>query len=340
MAILQQTARRLPLRWTAGYSVLAGLLILLILAFLSVVKLELIVNGLFLGTIIALGAIGLSLVYGINKFAHIAHGDFMTVGAYIALVLLGMLFPTMGLQGIGLGPFTFGYPLFLALPITMLVLAAVAIGLDVGIYRRLRRRRVSTVVMAMTSLGVAIALRGLVQVIWGGGTWQYPRLSKPFYQLPMEVRIPPDNLFIGALALVLVIALYLFLTRTKMGKAMRATSDNMELARVSGINTERVIWWTWALSAALAATAGILLAIFQAQLLPIMGWRFLIPLFAAVILGGIGNPYGALVGALIIGVTAEVSTQWLNPAYKTTVAFSIMIATLLLRPRGIFGVRQ
>ena len=340
MAILQQTARRLPLRWTAGYSVLAGLLILLILAFLSVVKLELIVNGLFLGTIIALGAIGLSLVYGINKFAHIAHGDFMTVGAYIALVLLGMLFPTMGLQGIGLGPFTFGYPLFLALPITMLVLAAVAIGLDVGIYRRLRRRGVSTVVMAMTSLGVAIALRGLVQVIWGGGTWQYPRLSKPFYQLPMEVRIPPDNLFIGALALVLVIALYLFLTRTKMGKAMRATSDNMELARVSGINTERVIWWTWALSAALAATAGILLAIFQAQLLPIMGWRFLIPLFAAVILGGIGNPYGALVGALIIGVTAEVSTQWLNPAYKTTVAFSIMIATLLLRPRGIFGVRQ
>jgi len=288
----------------------------------------------------ALGAIGLSLVYGITKFAHIAHGDFMTLGAYIGLFLLGMFFPSIGMESTGLGPFTFGYPLFLALPITILVLVAVAIGLDAGIYRRLRRRGVSTVVMAMTSLGVAIALRGLIQVIWGGGTWQYPRLSTPFYQLPMGVRIPPDNLFIGTLALVLVLALYLFLTRTKMGKAMRATSDNMELARVSGINTQRVIWWTWAISAGLAATAGVLLAIFQAQLLPIMGWRFLIPLFAAVILGGIGNPYGALVGALIIGVAAEVSTQWLNPAYKTVVVFLILIATLLIRPRGIFGVRE
>ena len=340
MAILQQADRRTPLKWTATYSVLAGMLILLILAFFSVVKLELVVNGLFLGTIIALGAMGLSLLYGINKFAHIAHGDFMTLGAYIALFLLGMLFPSIGLEAVGLGPFTFGYPLLLALPITMLVLAAVAIGLDVGIYRRLRHRRVSTVVMAMTSLGVAIALRGLVQVIWGGGTWQYPRLSKPFYRLPMDVRIPPDNIFIGALAIILVIALYLFLTRTKMGKAMRATSDNMELARVSGINTEQVIWWTWVLGAALAATAGILLAVFQAQLLPIMGWRFLIPLFAAVILGGIGNPYGALVGALIVGISSEVSTQWLNPAYKPVVAFLILIVTLLLRPRGIFGVRE
>jgi branched-chain amino acid transport system permease protein/neutral amino acid transport system permease protein len=136
-----------------------------------------------------------------------------------------------------------------------------------------------------------------------------------------------------------VLALHLFLTRSKMGKAMRATSDNLELARVSGINTQHVIWWTWAIVAALAATAGVLLAVFQAQLLPTMGWRILIPLFAAVILGGIGNPYGALVGALVIGVTAEVSTEWLNPSYKPAIAFLLMIATLLLRPTGIFGVK-
>jgi branched-chain amino acid transport system permease protein/neutral amino acid transport system permease protein len=121
---------------------------------------------------------------------------------------------------------------------------------------------------------------------------------------------------------------------------MRATSDNAELARVTGINTEHVLWWTWAISAAMAATAGVLLAVFQAQLFPIMGWRFLIPLFAAVILGGIGNPWGALIGALIIGVSSEVSTQWLNPAYKTVISFAIMIVMLLLRPRGIFGVRD
>lgn len=340
MTTLEHFAGRLRLRWSAGHAVLMGVLVVLLLAFLSVIKLELVVNGLFLGTIIALGAIGLTMVYGILKFAHIAHGDFMTLGAYIAFFLIGTLFPRIGVQGAGLGPFTFGYPLLLALPLTMAVLVAVGIGLDLAVYRRLRRRGVSMVVLAMTSLGIAIALRGLVQILWGGGTEQYPRLSRPFYQLPMGVRIPPDGLFIMALTLALVVALYLFLTRTKMGKAMRATSDNPELARVSGINTQHVIWWTWAIVAALAATAGVLLAVFQAQLLPIMGWRYLIPLFAAVILGGIGNPYGALVGAFIIGVTSEVSTEWLNPSYKPAIAFLIMIATLLLRPRGIFGGRD
>lgn len=330
----------MPRRWSAGRTVLAIVLVVLILAFCSIIKLELVVNGLFLGSIIALGAIGLSLVYGILKFAHIAHGDFMTWGAYIAFFLLGTLFPRIGLEGAGLGPFTFGPSLFLALPLTVLALVATAIILDRTIYRRLRHRGIGTVVIAMASLGVAIGMRGLVQVIWGGGTEQYPRLSKPFYQLPFDVRIPPDGLFIIAVTVILVLALYLFLTRTKMGKAMRATSDNLELARVSGIDTERVIWWTWAIGAALAATAGVLLAVFQAQIYPIMGWRFLIPLFAAVILGGIGNPYGALAGGLIIGVTSEVSTDWLNPSYKPAIAFGIMILALLFRPRGLFGVRD
>ena len=334
--MLEQIIHRLPLRLTARNVVLAGLLVLLVLALLSVVKMELVVNGLFLGAILALGAIGLTLVYGILKFAHIAHGDFMTWGAYIVFFLLGSVLP----HSTGFGPFTFGYSLFIALPLTMMAVVATAIILDKAIYQRLRRRAVNTVVIAMTSLGVAIALRGLVQVIWGGGTEQYPRLSKPFYQLPMGVKIPPDWIFIGALTLILVLALYQFLTRTKMGKAMRATSDNLELARVSGINTERVVWWTWAIGAALAATAGVLLAVFQAQLFPVMGWKILIPLFAAVILGSIGNPYGALAGALIIGVAAEVSTQWITPAYKPAIAFAIMIVTLLLRPRGLFGVRD
>ena len=330
----------MPRRWSAGRTVLAIVLVVLILAFCSIIKLELVVNGLFLGSIIALGAIGLSLVYGILKFANIAHGDFMTWGAYIAFFLIGTLFPRIGLEGAGLGPFTFGPSLFLALPLTVLALVATAIILDRTIYRRLRHRGIGTVVIAMASLGVAIGMRGLVQVIWGGGTEQYPRLSKPFYQLPFDVRIPPDGLFIIAVTVILVLALYLFLTRTKMGKAMRATSDNLELARVSGIDTERVIWWTWAIGAALAATAGVLLAVFQAQIYPIMGWRFLIPLFAAVILGGIGNPYGALAGGLIIGVTSEVSTDWLNPSYKPAIAFGIMILVLLFRPRGLFGVRD
>ena len=331
---------RLPMvRWGPGHAVAAVFVAVFLLGLGSVIKLDLMVNGLFLGAIISLGAVGLSLVFGILKFAHIAHGDFMTLGAYIGFFLMADLFPRLRLDATGLGPFTFGYPLLLAIPIVAVAVAAMAIALDLGVYRRLRDRGVSLVVLAMTSLGLAIALRGLVQIIWSGETRQYPRLSKNFYQLPMDVRIPPDNIFIAALALVLVVALYWYLTRTKMGKAMRATSDNAELARVSGINTQRVIWWTWAVGAVLAATAGVLLAVFQAQLVPIMGWRFLLPLFAAVIMGGIGNPYGAFAGAMIIGVSAEVSTQWLNPTYKPAIAFAIMIGVLLVRPRGIFGAR-
>lgn len=307
-----------------------------VIIFLIVAEPSLIVNGLFLGATIALGAIGISLVYSILRFAHIAHGDLMTLGAYVTFFLVTDLFPRIGLDGGGFGPFTFGFPLLIALPVTMLIMVALVIGLDLGIYRRLRRRNTSLVLMAMASLGVAIAARGLVQMIWGAQPEQYPRVSKMFYQLPFEIRVPPDNLFLAATAIVLVVGLYLFLTYTKVGKAMRATSDNADLARVSGINTEHVIWWTWGLAAVFAATAGTLLAVSQAQLLPIMGWKLLIPLFAAVILGGVGNPWGALVGALIIGVSTEVSTQWITPAYKPAIAFSIMLAVLLVRPRGIF----
>jgi branched-chain amino acid transport system permease protein/neutral amino acid transport system permease protein len=296
-----------------------------------------VVNGVFLGAIIALGAIGLTIVYGLLNFANVAHGDYMTMGAYVALFIVVGVLPSLGIEGSGLGPFTFGYPVLIALPLAVATVAAGAIVLDVTIYRRLRARGVNAVVMSMASLGIAIALRGLVQVIWTGEVKHFPRESRQVFHLPMDVRVPPDAIFIAILALILVAAVYVILTRTRMGKAMRATADNPDLALVSGIDTRQVIWWAWGMAAALSATAGILLAVYQAQLLPIMGWKFLIPLFAAVILGGLGNPYGALVGAFVIGVTSEVSTQWLNPSYKPAVAFAIMIIMLLVRPRGIFG---
>lgn len=329
--------RRLPTRWTAWRSVALAAALVLVAGATPFVNMGLVVNGAVLGAIIALGAIGLTLIYGILNFANIAHGDYMTLGAYLTLFIVGGALAALGIEGTGLGPFTFGYPVLLALPVAAAAVAAVAIGLDALIYRRLRERGVNAVVLAMASLGVAIALRGLVQIVWSGDAQRLPRESKSVYHLPMDVRVPPDAIFVAVVAVALVTAVYLILTRTKMGKAMRATADNPQLARVSGIDTQRVIRWTWAMGASLAATAGVLLAVYQAQMLPIMGWRFLIPLFAAAILGGIGNPYGALVGAFAIGVASEVSTQWINPSYKPAVAFAILIAMLLARPRGIFG---
>ena len=313
---------------------------LLILGFLPFIKLGLVVNGLILGSVIALGAIGLTLVYGILKLGNFAHGDYMAFGAYVAFFIVDGVLPRVGIEGAGLGPFTFGFPVLIALPLSAMVVALGAIALDLLIYRRLRDRGASTAILMMASLGVAIAIRGLVQLIWTGDTQHYPRESRQVFHLPMDVRIPPDGMFVALVAVMLVAGVYLLLTYTKMGKAMRATSDNPTLALVSGINTKQVVWWTWGIGGALAAIAGVLLAVVQAQLLPIMGWKFLIPLFAAVILGGIGNPYGALIGALVVGVSMELSTQWINPSYKPAVAFAIMIGVLLARPRGIFGDAQ
>ena len=337
MTTLQDATRRIALAWTPAHTTIAIVLLAAVVGFLPFVKMSLVVNGVFIGAIIALGAIGLTMVYGLLNFANVAHGDYMTVGAYVALFIVVDILTWLGIEGSGLGPFTFGYPVLIALPFAVAAVAAGAIVLDVTIYRRLRARGVNAVVMAMASLGIAIALRGLVQVIWTGEVQHFPRESRQVFHLPVDVRIPPDAIFIAILAVVLVAAVYVILTRTRMGKAMRATADNPDLALVSGIDTRNVIWWAWGMAAALSATAGILLAVYQAQMLPIMGWKFLIPLFAAVILGGLGNPYGALVGAFVIGVTSEVSTQWINPSYKPAVAFAIMIIMLLVKPRGIFG---
>ncbi len=302
--------------------------------------LPLAVNGLLLGCIYALGAIGMTLVFGNLGFANIAHGDYMTFGAYIALFVQAHVLPGAGRGHGSVGPFTFNYSLFGAIPAAAALTAALALALDTLIYKRLRGRRAASAVMALASLGVAIAIRGAIQMIWGTQPQQFPRVSAKFFMLPGDVRIPPDMLFAAAAALALTLGVYYLLARTRLGKAMRATADNQMLAQVSGIDTEMVTRWTWVIGAALAATAGILLALVQAQLLPNLGWKVLIPIFAAVILGGIGNPRGALIGALVIAVAGEVSTAWMNPAYKPAVSFAVLFVVLLVRPRGIFGGRS
>ena len=138
------------------------------------------------------------------------------------------------------------------------------------------------------------------------------------------------------LALLLVVLTWLLLERTRMGKAMRATANNPDLAQVRGINTERVIAWTWILGASLAAAGGVMYGL-ASQLRPEMGWTLLLPMFAAAILGGIGNPIGAVVGAIIIGIAQQVSASFLDPAYGPAVAFVLLVIVLVLRPNGLFG---
>ncbi len=301
-------------------------------------QVDLAVNGIFLGSVLALGAIGITLIYGVLRFANIAQGDMMTFGAYVAFFLLVSVLP----EHAGLGPFTFGFPLLLAIPISMAAVAALAVGMEIVVFRRLRRRRANLVTIEIASLGIAIAVRGLVQMIWDTPVRYYPNEARAHISLPAEISIAPNHLFVAGAALLLAVGLHLILTRTRSGKAMRATSDNRDLARASGIDTDRVLLWTWTMGGMLAGTAGVLLVVFNAtsQLKPTIGFQLLVPLFAAVIVGGIGNPYGAFLGALLIGVSMEVSTAWALPTYKPAIAFLVMVLVLLFRPHGLLGSRD
>ena len=297
------------------------------------------VYGIVLGSIISLGAIGISLVYGILNFANFAHGEFMAGGAYIALFLITGPVAWIGVPDTTFGSLSFGWRLLIAFPISMAVVGGMAVFLDRVLYRKLRRKGAGRVMVAMSALGASFIIRMIILIIWGPDFLFYrPGVLRPALYLPMGIKIRPDQIVIVATVVILVIALHLFLRKTKMGKAMRATADNMDLALVSGINIERIIVLTWIIGGSLAAAAGILYAV-DVQLHPALGWNFLLPLFAATILGSIGNIYGALAGGLIIGIIQQLSTAFILPTYKPAVAFIIMIVILLIRPQGIFGKR-
>lgn len=281
--------------------------------------LQLIVYGVVLGSVLSLGAIGVNLIFGILRFAHFAHGDMMTWGAYCAFVAVS----------------AWGWPVWAALPVAIAGAVVMAVVIDQTIYRRLRRT--APVILLISSFGIGLVLRSLVQLIWG----PQDRVYQSGIQMPMrigEVMIRPDHILILGGTVALVVLLHLFLRHTRMGKAMRAMSDNMDLARITGVDAERVIIWTWVLGAAMAAVAGVFLAL-DSRLSPYFGWHMLLPVFAAAILGGFGKPYGAIVGGMVIGIVQELSTAFFDPAYMPAVAFAIMVVMLILRPQGLVGGR-
>lgn len=277
------------------------------------------------------------MTYRILNFANFSHGDIMSLGAFLALVSLSLL-RGLGIPDSPFGPLSFGLPMVLAFFIALLLTALAAIIIDRILYLRLRRT--GPIVLLIAAVGMAFCLRNIIQFIWGPQPQYYIKAIQIARKIPLlGIRIKPDEVFIIIVVALLVIGLHFFLQKTKMGKAMRAASDNMELARVSGIDTEKVIMWTWAIAAALAAAGGILVGIEDKFITPDMGWQMLLPIFAAVILGGIGNPYGAMAGGMIIGLSGEISTAFISTAYKPAVAFIIMVIVLIIKPRGLFGTR-
>ena len=321
---------------------------------------KVVVSGSVVGSVYAMGAIGVTLIYGILRFAHFAHGDMMTMGSFIAFVLA----VAAGALGIQLP-----IPLaFLVLPIAMVLTAVIALGLDRAFYAPLRARGVSSMTLMIASIGVTLMIQGLIRLVFGSGTRNIflDSESKIIFRInldflggtrPLVISQPQLLLFIVTLACIL--GLHYFLTRTRMGKAMRATSDNPDLAQVSGINTQQVVVVTWMIAGALACLAGTMLAL-DVNLKPDLAFNIILPIFAASVVGGLGNTYGAIAGGLLIGFAESLAVfNWtavlrpLNPylpfgwelpntvalvptEYKLTVAFLILVVTLLWRPTGIF----
>ena len=279
--------------------------------------LQLIINGIAVGSILALAAIGLTLTYGILKLSNFAHGDFMTLGAYLTwLANTGGLniWVSMILGAVG-------------------TMVAMLIS-EFLLWKPMRDRRASDTTLIIISIGLALFIRNGILLVYGG--------SNQLYQLPVvpamqfgELRIAYYRVVVVGLAIAAIVALHLILQNTKIGKAMRAVADNIDLARVSGINVERVVLWTWIITGILTAFAGGMYGLI-AVVRPNMGWFLILPMFASVILGGIGNPYGAVAGAFIIGIAQELSVPLLGSEYKLGVALAIMIVILLVRPQGIF----
>ncbi len=281
------------------------------------------VDGTAVASIMALGAVGLSLTYGILKFANFAHGDFLTLGAYFTLLVT----PWLGVSW--------------AIPMGCILTILVALAIDRTLWQTLRQKRATATTMMIASIGLALVIRNSIILIWGSSTQSYGLPVYPGLNLGGVV-ITPNRLVGIGLAILGIAGVYYLLQNTRIGWAMRAVADNPELARVSGIPVDRVITWTWVLASGLTALGGSIYAIIT-TLHPNMGWFLIVPLFASVILGGIGNPYGAILGAAIIGIAQELGTICppgmpicIGTQYKLGIGLAMMILVLLIRPQGLF----
>ncbi|SDR11846.1 branched-chain amino acid transport system permease protein [Thermostaphylospora chromogena] len=280
-------------------------------------------EGLSLGLTIALGAVGLSLIFGTTGLTNFSHGELLTIGAFTAY-----LFNT-----------AFGLHLLIAAPLAVLVAAAFGYGQDRFFWGVLRKRQTGIISMMIISIGVAILLRYMILFFFGGEGLRYEQyVAQQGIQLG-PISATPKSLIAMAIQIVVLVGVGLALTYTRIGKATRAVADNPALAASSGINVDRVIRVVWTAGTAIAALAGVLLGLIQ-NVQYQMGLHVLLLMFAGVILGGLGTAFGALVGSIIVGVFIQLSTLWIPPEMKNIGALAILILVLLFRPQGILGRRE
>jgi branched-chain amino acid transport system permease protein len=275
------------------------------------------VTGLLVASLLALGAVGLSLTFGVARFANVAHPDFMMLGAYATFAFNAMA----GLP--------FGWSAVLG------IAGALLVGVPVARLAYDKLPVTGTVQLLVISIGVSFILRHAVLLVFGSSLLQFAvPLQRPYVWGP--VRLTVYQILTLVVAAVLVLGVHLLLSRTRLGRTLRAISDNPVLTEIAGADVSRARLAMWTIAVLLASAGGILFGL-NLVIQPNMGWDLVIPIFAAAILGGIGNPYGALGGALVIGLVQEWSTLVIPAAYKEAIAFTAMALCLMFRPRGLWG---
>ncbi len=310
-------------------------------------------TGLIVGSLYALSAVGLTLIYSIARTPHFAHGDAMMMSAYFTyFALTGLVLGTNAdaklpvrfdqLPGATtqIWRLSFGYGFLLASVVSVVLTVPILLLINRAMYRPLLDRNAGSAMIAVASLGVAISIRGLVLLIWGATPRKYSTGIRDTVQVWKLPRVVADQYFILLVVVVLSGLVSWILFRTKLGTSMRAMADNPDLARASGIVAADVTRWTWIIGGVLITAAGTLLAL-QAQLAADFGFLLILPIFAAAIFGGVGSPQGAFLGGLIIGVVSEVAagSGLVSPGYKIAVALVVLILVILIRPRGLMGAK-
>jgi len=287
--------------------------------------LQLLVNGLVTGSVFAIAAVGVSLIYGILRLVNFAYGDVMAYGACMAFLFN----VTLGLQ------------MVLSTALAMVATAVLSVTLELVLWRPLRARGAAFMSLFLASIGLALILRQMLLLVAGPQSRAYDVNPYKVYVIG-SVRLSGSQAIAIAVAVVAIVLVGVLLSSTSLGRTMRAVADDRALAAVAGVDTGRVIVLTWIVSGLLAGLAGVLAALVQSTFDPNFGFALLLPVFAAVVLGGIGSPYGALLGGFVLGVVTELST-WggffggVNSVYKPVVAFAILIGVLLVRPQGLLG---
>jgi branched-subunit amino acid ABC-type transport system permease component len=275
--------------------------------------------GIASGAVIALGAVGFSVQFGMSNVLNITYGALMTLGAYIGLFLIDR-----------------GISAWIALAIAGLVVGLVSVAFNRGLLAPLVRRGTRAFAIVIVTVSAGVVLQYVIVAFAGPDAKSYGEQSGQTFHL-LGMVLTASEVTIIVLAAALMLGLHLLLTRTTLGRAMRATASNRILAQSCGIATDRVSDVAWMLSGILCGAAGVALAITTVSFDFSLGAVFLIPMIAAAVLGGIGQPYGAMIGGLVVGIASELAAAFTNPAYREVVAFGILIVMLLVRPNGLFG---